>query len=151
MFLNETKDWGYYVVQSQECPKDGVTVVTYELGCYTPPPDSSVNIDIPLDTAMQITGISGNLSITGYGEKTNASIVAVIYAMGPNGDTPISWVKAAQLGKGSLIVPVNTIFPFAIKANNLKLGWFIDLPEAQTVSAALIITYKPITNIKSKK
>lgn len=144
LMLNETTDWGYYVAQHQ--PRPRAFGLTYEVGFTKPPPDSSLRLTIAPDLPLLITSISGNLSVTGYQAETNASVVAVIYANNADGDVPISWVKVSQIGRGTLVVPVNAVFADPIAANSLTLGWYVDLPGAQTISAGLILSTRPQVN-----
>jgi hypothetical protein len=141
LIVDQRTEWGYHVVQHQ--PRNRAFAISYEMGFEKNPPDSGFNFDIDLEKPIQVTGVFGNLCIQSWGADTNGSIVAVLYAMGLDGDVPISWVKASQMGKGSLNVPVNVVFPNAIPANALRLGWYVDQPGAQTISAGLILSCRP--------
>lgn len=141
LLTDQKTDWGYCVVQQQ--PRNRSFGIRYELGFERNPPNSGFGFDLTLQRPLLITGVHGNVSVTAYGDDTNGSIVAVVYAMSADGDVEISSVKTVQLGRGSKDVAVNVPFPSAIPANALRLGWFVDQPGAQTISAGLVLTAKP--------
>lgn len=134
MLIDKKEPWGYYVVHGEECRSS--TILKAEFGFSAPP--GLVRIELPISRPQKVRYVHGNYAVAGWGADTNASIVADVWS--DSGDVLAS-CKVQVLGKQAQNVPFRLEYPKAIDVQkSVTFQFYVDLPEAQTFSWALVLT-----------
>jgi hypothetical protein len=133
MKINQTTDWGYYVVQADEYHP--TVTLTAEFG-FTKPP-GYITVECDLNSPFTFSRASGNACLAGWGPLTDASICAGIVG---DGGFSVASVKMMVLDRGTSNIPINVQQLAPIQITKLILAFFVDEPGAQTFSWCLVLT-----------
>lgn len=136
--IYEKTEWGYYQLQLDEGAS--TACLKAEFGFEKPP--GLVQVGIPLELSRRIRMVSGNAAVASWSAAVgveNASIVAEVVAINPQGNDTIAALKVQVFGKSAQNIPYHARFLKPARADALMLQFFVDLPGAQTFSWALVL------------